>query len=99
LIAVEYEIDPGQREAFLTAIAKLADERRRDGAYEWDVFEDPAREGRFFEVWRSDSWLEHLRQHARVTQADRPIQEIVNRFQRTGSPTVTHLVAVSDDKA
>ena len=41
-----------------------------------------------------ESWLDHLRQHERVTEADRRIQEQVNAFHRgpTG-PKVTHLIA------
>jgi MFS family permease len=97
MVAIEYVIDPDKREAFLTAIAALEGERRRDGAYEWDVFEDPARQGRFVEVFRTDSWLNHLRQHERVTQADRPIQETVDRFQLIGQPKVTHLIGASGD--
>ena len=38
-----------------------------------------------------ESWLEHLRQHDRVTQADRRLQEQVNRFA-LGTPKVTHLI-------
>jgi hypothetical protein len=39
-----------------------------------------------------DSWIEHLRQHDRVTDADRKLQESVHRFQVDGTPKVTHLV-------
>ena len=34
-----------------------------------------------------------MRQHERVTRADREIQEAVNRFQIDGAPVVTHLIA------
>ena len=70
-------------------------ERRRDGAYAWRVFEDIAEEGRFVETFLVDSWVEHLRQHERVTQADRELQELVNRFQIDGAPKVTHLIVAS----
>ena len=43
LVTVEYRIRPDDRVAFLEAITKLADERRRDGAFDWGVFEDPRR--------------------------------------------------------
>ena len=93
LVTTEYEIDPAQREAFLKAIAELAWERRRDGAYDWGVFEDPVNDGRFVETFLVDSWLEHLRQHERVTKADSALQIAVDRFQRKGAPKVTHLIA------
>jgi len=40
-----------------------------------------------------ESWLEHLRQHERVSQADRSLQETVERFQTAVTPKVTHLIA------
>jgi hypothetical protein len=69
-ISVEYRINPKDRNAFLSALYQLARQRRRDGAYRWGVFEDAAEEGRFVETFLVESWLEHLRQHERVTNAE-----------------------------
>ncbi len=93
LVTVEYRIDPGSRESFLTALEKLAHQRRRDGAYAWGVFEDLAKEGRFLETFLVESWLEHIRQHQRVTNADRILQNVVHQFQVGGAPKVTHFIA------
>jgi len=93
LVTVEYRIDPRERAAFLAALEKLGRERRRDGAYAWGVFEDAAVEGRMLETFLVESWLEHLRQHERVTNADRTVQDTVQRFQLEGAPKVTHLIA------
>jgi len=93
LVTVEYLIRAQDRDEFLAAIAKLAGERRRDGAFDWGVYADTAREGRLIEAFKVDSWIDHLRQHERVTHADRELQESVNRFQISGAPTVTHLIA------
>jgi len=41
------------------------------------------------------SWLEHLRQHERVTNADRLLQDAIARFHIAGTPTVTHLIAAA----
>jgi quinol monooxygenase YgiN len=95
LVTVAYQIRPEDRGAFLDALRKLAGERRRDGAFEWGVFEDVAQPGRLVETFMLDSWIEHLRQHQRVTQADRGAQEAVNRFQVDGTPKVSHLIATS----
>jgi MFS family permease len=95
LVTVEYRIRPDDRAMFLDAVTKLADERRRDGAFDWDVFEDLAQQGRFVETFMLDSWIEHLRQHERVTHADRELQELVHRFQIDGTPKVTHLISAS----
>jgi len=93
LVTVEYRIDPANRQAFLAATQKLAHQRRRDGAYAWGIFEDTAQEGRFLETFLVESWLEHLRQHQRVTNADRMLQSAVHRFHMSGEPTVTHFVS------
>jgi MFS family permease len=98
LVTVEYRIRPEDRVPFLQAINKLADERRRDGAFRWGVFEDVAQQGRFVETFLLDSWIEHLRQHERVTHADRDLQDLVNRFQIGGAPQVTHFVAADIDE-
>jgi hypothetical protein len=66
--------------------------RRRDGAYDWGIFEDPAKEGRFIETFLMDSWLDHLRQHQRVTKADRIAEQVVRRFQVGDGPKTTHLI-------
>ncbi len=93
LVTVEYRINPRDRAAFLEAIAKLEHARRRDGAYAWGVFEDTAEEGRMFETFLVESWMEHLRQHERVTKADRVVQGAVDKFHLDGEPKVTHFVA------
>jgi MFS family permease len=92
LVTVEYHIDPKNREPFLHALARSAHERRRDGAYDWGIFEDPAKEGRFIETFLTDSWLDHLRQHQRVTKADRIVEQVVRRFQVGEGPKTTHLI-------
>jgi hypothetical protein len=95
LVTVEYLIRPGDRAPLLVALTKLGDERRRDGAFDWRLFEDVTKRGRFVETFMLDSWIEHLRQHARVSNADRGLQERVRRFHTRGSPQVTHLIAAS----
>ena len=42
------------------------------------------------------SWLDHLRQHERVTEADRRLQAEVHALHRGDTPPrVTHLVAAN----
>lgn len=94
LVTVEYRIDPKNRAPFLRALGRYAQQRRRDGAYEWGLFEDPAQDGRFVETFLTDSWLEHLRTHERVTKADRMLEQMVWRFVVDGPPKTTHLIGV-----
>ena len=91
LVTVEYKVVLNKRDAFLVAIERLSTVRRRDGAYAWDVFEDAAERGRFLETFLVDSWLEHLRQHERVTNADRVLEEQVHGVV-IGEPKVTHFI-------
>jgi MFS family permease len=91
-VTVEYRVAARNKAAFLTALGELSAARRRDGAFDWDVVEDAADSGRFLETFRVASWLEHLRQHERVTQADRECQEAVRRLDVDGSPKVTHWI-------
>jgi MFS family permease len=99
LVTVEYRIAPELREAFLGAIGSLEQQRRRDGAYSWDVFEDAAETGRFLETFMVASWLEHLRQHQRVTNADRVVQDAIREFGAAAEPKVTHFIAASFERA
>ena len=70
----------------------LARQRRRSGAFAWGICEDAAHADRFLETSLVDSWLEHMRQHGRVTVADRALEERV--FGLTSAkPRVTHLIA------
>jgi len=91
LVLVEYRVDAINRKPFLEALAALAQERKRDGSYDWGVFEDTAENGRFLETFLVESWLEHLRQHERVTKADQVIANKVHHLLRS-PPVVTHLI-------
>ena len=92
MVTVEYHVPAEHREAFLSAIVSLARERRRDGAYEWNVFQDSAQPEKMIEIWLVDSWVEHMRQHHRITRADRAVEERVERLARE-PPRITHYIA------
>jgi len=94
LVTVEYRLAADtDRAAFLHALALLAHGRRRDGAYAWDMFEDTATEGVFLETFRVESWVEHLRQHERVTHADRVLQQRIHGLLERPA-VVRHLITV-----
>ena len=99
LVTIEYRIDPKKSGAFLNVIRDLGQQRRRDGAYAWDVFEDAAECGHFMETFMVASWLEHLRQHQRVTNKDRVLQDAIRVFGATAEPKVTHLIAADFRRA
>jgi MFS family permease/quinol monooxygenase YgiN len=96
VVTVSYRIDPAESEAFRAAISRLGAIRRRDGALRWGVMEDAADPARITEWFEVATWAEHLRQHARLTGADVPIQEAVRAFHRgEGPPAVSHLLPLA----
>lgn len=98
-VIIEYTIAPEDREAFLATIHEFGPERLRDGAYGWDIFEDAAQPGRMVETFFIPSWLEHQRQHHRVTSADRDVQGRLLAFHKgSAPPVVQHLIAARSKK-
>ena len=89
------------RESYITEIAhsflnKLKEHRLRDGAYTWGLFEDTSKSGRFIEYFMVESWLEHLRQHERVTHADAEVQATARSYHRgPDRPKVDHYIAAN----
>ena len=75
LVMVEYLIDPDEWRRFAQAMRPLGHIRRRDGAIRWGLFQDAADPGRFLETFMVETWLEHLRQHERITMEDRAVEE------------------------
>jgi predicted MFS family arabinose efflux permease len=94
LVTVAYHAGTENLDLFLSSMRLLAQQRMRDGAYDWRLFEESARAGHFVETFYLDSWLEHLRQHERVTHADSALQEKIALLQIDGAPKVTHMIAV-----
>jgi MFS family permease len=95
-VQVEYRVPPERQLVFRAAIAPLGEIRRRDGAIGWGVFADAEDPLRVVEWFVLASWAEHLRQHGRVTVADRAAQEAVNALHEGPEPPrVTHLIGLS----
>ena len=96
LVTVEYLIDPARAEEFARTMQDVKRIVRRDGATRWGLFADTAQPGRYLETFLVESWGEHMRQHARITNADRAAQTRARSFHiGDTSPVVTHLVAES----
>jgi predicted MFS family arabinose efflux permease len=94
MVTVEYTVRGEDRGAFLQALHLLREQRLRDGAFQWGVFEDAATTGRFLECFQVESWLEHERQHHRVSRADADLQQAVRRFHAgSDAPRVQHFIA------
>lgn len=75
LVTIEYRIDPARRATFLQRMQPLGRARRRNGALQWGVAEDSTQPGVYLEYFVDASWREHLRQHERVTEDERALQD------------------------
>ena len=94
LVTVEYRIDPHEEENFRSVMRLLRASRLRDGAIQWHLFNDPEVHGRYLEVFMVGSWIDHLRQHERVTKSDREIQDKIRVLLRDNTePLVSHFIA------
>ena len=91
LVTVEYHVAPTDVDAFLEAMEEYGRIRRRDGASRWGVFQDVERPDRYLESFIVTTWAEHLRQHTRLTVADRAIIQRVRDLTRE-EPIVHHLI-------
>ncbi len=93
-VTVEYRVDPRNAEEFVRRMADMQRIRRRDGAIQWGLFVDATDPWRYLEEFLVESWLEHLRQHERITVSDRGVQERV-RSLHVGPqpPRVSHYIS------
>src|SRR5258706_11065438 len=93
LVTVEYRIDTERADDFATAMSNVRVQRLRDGAYRWGLYNDSAEPSRYVETFVVESWAEHLRQHERVTVADREAEEVARSFHLgTARPVISHLI-------
>lgn len=95
LVTIEYHIDPARSAEFVAQLRSLRMIRLRDGAMRWNYWRDTADSGRIMESFVVPSWLEHLRQHERVTNADKILQEEVGALHiGEKPPIVRHFLAI-----
>jgi hypothetical protein len=92
LVKIEYRIDPKDRTPFLRALDELGEERKRDGAFAWGVFEDMSEFGRFEEGYLIQSWLELMHLRERVTNEYRMLEDEI-REMLIQPPHIEFLVA------
>jgi len=94
LVTVEYRIRPEHVTRFLKGMRTVRRMRLGDGASDWRVFRDIDDPERFVEHFITESWAEHLRQHARVARADRDVQGRTRALHASDTPPkVSHDIA------
>jgi MFS family permease len=91
LVTVEYVVNRERASEFNKAMHRYGRMRRRDGASQWGIFRDTEDSNRYLEMFLVNSWAEHLRQHERVTKADRELEERIRSYTLK-EPIVRHLI-------
>jgi MFS family permease len=94
LVTIEYRVDAAHEQEFLSLMRDMGRLRRRDGAAEWGLYRDMADAGLFLETFVTESWIEHLRQHKRITVADLGIEGRVRQYRVGEAPSgVRHFIS------
>lgn len=98
MVTVEYRVNQEDAKNFSRAIHALSRIRRRDGAVQWGIYQDVADLGRYVEIFVVESWVEHLRQHKRVTVNDRSAEERVHSYHRGPDTPLVHHFIYSEER-
>jgi MFS family permease len=94
MIHIEYLIRSEDAVEFEKAMRDVRRMRLRNGAVAWGLFQDTDKADLFVETFLAESWLEHLRQHQRLTVEDVAFKQSVERFhQGERVPRVKHFIA------
>lgn len=90
---LEYQVPPGHHDAFVAAMADIRRIRRRDGARGWTLVQDVAVPDRWIERYENPTWLDHLRQHERISRDDLQVEARVHGLLAPATrPVVHHLL-------
>lgn len=96
LVTTEFHIPPDDAREFVTAMQSVRQMRLREGALRWNLFQDAAEPTRWIETMLSESWQDHLRQHARTSLESAELEALAWRYHKgEGAPRVSHLIAAN----
>ena len=96
MVCIHYQVRREVRNEFLALIEKLGKARRRDGTWEWNIVENIKTPGSFQEFYLVHTWLDHLRQHERISKQDAMIQTALREFlEENTQPVITHFIKPS----
>jgi hypothetical protein len=96
LVTIEYQPHPEHVDHFLRSLRTPGERRGCDGAFAWGVFEDTEWPNNVIKSFCVESWLKHLRQHERLIDDDRALQDRIRGLSAEGTaPRVLHYVTPS----
>jgi MFS family permease len=94
MVTIEYTIDPEQEPHFIRIMRDIRRMRLREGAFFWKLFKDIENITHYTECFMSESWIDHLRYHERISVSDNKLLERAKAFQvGKKNPRASHLVA------
>src|SRR5215471_5544110 len=73
LVTVEFQLDRSRGSKFVDLMREVRLIHLRNGAYSWQLFEDPSRFNTFRIEMMVPSWTQYLLQQERMTKADREV--------------------------
>ena len=80
-VEISYRVNDAERELFVRTAYAVGQSRRRNGAQNWRLYRDLGEANLYVERFIVESWLEYLRQRARVTRADESREHRLQRFR------------------
>jgi len=97
LVTIEYRVAPENLAEFRRIMILVRERRLRDGARRWRLYQDAQDPQRLIELFRVDSWAEHLRQHQRTTVQDRNIEAAAHALhQGPDRPKIQHYFGLEE---
>jgi len=73
LVTIEFQLDRSRGSKFVDLMREVRLIHLRNGAYSWQLFEDPSRFNTFRIEMMVPSWTQYLLQQERMTKADREV--------------------------
>ncbi len=95
LVTIEYRIRDEDAERFREIMRQLRILRKRDGAAVWRLYRDSQDSQVYIELYRVETWAEHLRGHERRLVSDQGVYDEVRRLHvGPDPPRVAHYLNV-----
>lgn len=96
MVSIEYIVAAEHVEEFTKLMRHVRGVRIRQGAFFWKLYLDTEDTTRFVEYFLSESWVDHLRLHERLSVSDREIDKKVQVYNKNQQPPhISHLVEVT----
>lgn len=96
MVSIEYIVESQHTQEFTKLMRHVRAVRIRQGAFFWKLYLDTEDTTRFVEYFMSESWVDHLRLHERLSISDREIDRQVQVYNKDQQPPhISHLVEVT----